>query len=611
MRVLPKGLASQGAKRVSAYQLSVYLVVVLIFMAGGAVTGHFWYNYNTESRLRLANEFHLASAEWSGKIERNSEKLSWVIRTRIDSGEMKTLADALDQGQPGTSVRQGIVEQIEETLHVSKWLLEQLLSVEIRFYDYLETSHLNQLLKAKDALESWDALTSDMSAESLETLLDRVEAFRLRAEQIERFHLAAYDRVVRSDKIDRKRDNLYLWVFLLVIVALGAFLIAMILVAIKRTEEELKESRVRYSDIFEISPEAVITIGEDMNIQLFNQGAERIFGYSAEEAIGRPLELLIPERSRRMHEKYVDDFEKSTETFMFMDKRQAISGLRKDGTEFPAAVSISKLIVGGEQIFTVMLQDITQRQQAEEDRRRALVLAEEANQAKSEFLATMSHELRTPLNAILGFSDMIGQQYLGPITNKKYVEYAADIHFSSEHLLNLVNDILDLSAIEAGKHSLSRESLPVNTVMADFAPIITNFANRKEIEFILDISHELPPLHADRRAIKQILLNIISNAIKFTPREGQVTLRVTKMNGNHVFEVKDTGEGISEEILPKLAKPFVRGESDPHKTLDGAGLGLAIVKSLVELHGGELSIESEVGKGTTVTVMLPGKQPSI
>ncbi|NQU62281.1 MAG: HAMP domain-containing histidine kinase, partial [Rhodospirillales bacterium] len=228
----------------------------------------------------------------------------------------------------------------------------------------------------------------------------------------------------------------------------------------------------------------------------------------------------------------------------------------------------------------------------------------QANQAKSEFLANMSHDLRTPLNAILGFADFISNQYFGPVGDK-YQEYAEDIHSSGELLLSLVNDILDLSAIEAGKRSLAKENLSITDVVTECEKFIEEKAKSLGIDLIVEVPKDLPSLYADRRAIMQILLNLLSNAVKFTPEGGKVVLRATATNEHHTIEVSDTGTGIPDDKIATITDPFVRGETDPHQTQEGTGLGLTIVKSLVDLHDGELDIKSTVGKGTTVTVTLP------
>ena len=228
----------------------------------------------------------------------------------------------------------------------------------------------------------------------------------------------------------------------------------------------------------------------------------------------------------------------------------------------------------------------------------------QANQAKSKFLANMSHDLRTPLNAIIGFADIISNQYFGPVGDKNQ-EYAKDILTSGELLLSLVNDILDLSAIESGKQSLDKENISVTDVVTECETIIKERAQSLGIELVTKVSKDLSPLYADRRATMQILLNLLSNSVKFTPEGGKVTLRATATNEHHAIEVSDTGRGIPADMIPTVTEPFDKGEADPLKTQDSTGLGLAIVKSLVDLHEGQLDIKSTVGKGTTVTVTLP------
>ncbi len=285
---------------------------------------------------------------------------------------------------------------------------------------------------------------------------------------------------------------------------------------------------------------------------------------------------------------------------------------RKDGSI--VYISSSATFNTEQDYVDVVMVDQTERTKAaqavkerEEDLRLALIDAERANQAKSDFLATMSHELRTPLNAIIGFSDMIEGQFFGALGSEKYKEYAHDIHNSSEHLMALINDILDLSAIEAGQQSLVKEKLSVDEVADDCARIIVSAASEKNIEFSVEVPDDLPPLWADRRAVKQILFNLLTNAVKYTLEGGTILLKAKATDGFYFLEVGDTGIGVPREKLSTLTDPFVRSEADPYKSQEGSGLGLAIVNSLVDLHGGELNINSEVGVGTTVTVMLPNE----
>lgn len=185
------------------------------------------------------------------------------------------------------------------------------------------------------------------------------------------------------------------------------------------------------------------------------------------------------------------------------------------------------------------------------------------------------------------------------------MEYAEDIHSSGEHLLEMVNDLLDISAIEAGKQSLNKEMLTVNEMVAESLNAIGQKAQEKDIELLTEIPETLPPLYADKRASRQILLNLLTNAVKFTPEGGRITVSAKASKQNIALKVADNGQGISAERLPNITEPFTKGAVEPHRTVEGWGLGLAITKSLIDLHDGKLDIASKVGKGTTVTVTLP------
>ncbi|MES0879585.1 ATP-binding protein [Roseibium sp. SCP14] len=230
--------------------------------------------------------------------------------------------------------------------------------------------------------------------------------------------------------------------------------------------------------------------------------------------------------------------------------------------------------------------------------------AEAANKAKSEFLANISHELRTPLNAIIGFSDIMTQEMFGPIGTDRYSDYCKDIYSSGTYLLNVINDILDMSKIEAGRMSIETEIVNAAESAADAGRIVTGAATEKNITVTADVGEDVH-VHADKRALKQILLNLLANAVKFTPDNGTVALKARPRGDRLRFEVTDTGIGISERDIERLAQPFVQVENQFTKTHQGSGLGLAIARSLVELHGGKLNIESEVKKGTTVSFTLP------
>ncbi|HEY9217801.1 MAG TPA: ATP-binding protein, partial [Phenylobacterium sp.] len=236
------------------------------------------------------------------------------------------------------------------------------------------------------------------------------------------------------------------------------------------------------------------------------------------------------------------------------------------------------------------------------------VRAEGANKSKSEFLANMSHELRTPLNAINGFSEIMVGEMFGPLGDARYKEYSQDILSSGQHLLALINDILDMSKIEAGKMNLKFEPMALDEVVEDAARLVRNRADAASLSMSLELP-ALPEIEADYRAIKQVLLNLLSNAIKFTPRGGKITVTAEAREdafGQRVrVSVQDTGIGIEPQDLKRLATPFEQIESQHAKTQQGTGLGLALTKSLVEMHGGAMDIQSAPGEGTRVSFTIP------
>lgn len=233
--------------------------------------------------------------------------------------------------------------------------------------------------------------------------------------------------------------------------------------------------------------------------------------------------------------------------------------------------------------------------------------ADEANRAKSQFLANMSHELRTPLNAIIGFSDILEQQLFGRFEFERHRDYARLIRSSGEHLLEVVNSILDMSKIEAGRFEIHVEPVPVAGLVESAIEMMSHQIASRHLRLERRIEPGLPDLLADRRACRQILLNLLSNAAKFTEAGGTVTIAAREGQGGIVVEVADTGIGISADDLPRLGTPFVQADADINRRYEGTGLGLSVVKGLVHLHGGTLAIASKPGEGTTVSVTLPAE----
>jgi two-component system cell cycle sensor histidine kinase PleC len=293
--------------------------------------------------------------------------------------------------------------------------------------------------------------------------------------------------------------------------------------------------------------------------------------------------------------------------FHIVERRAADGGIINVGVDITPLKSKEEELARNER----RLSDALSRAESQEYRIKALAReayeerakAEEASRAKSTFLANMSHELRTPLNAVIGFSEIMAKELFGPIGNPQYKQYATDIYDSGNHLLELINDILDMAKIEAGKLTLSPKPLDPAIAIEQAVRLTKRKAEEKGLSVVID-AENLPEIEADHRAVKQILLNLLSNAVKFTD-QGAIMVHARGTPNGLTLRVVDTGCGIPPEHLPRLARPFEQVEQELTRTNAGTGLGLALTKSLAEMHGGKLSIQSEVGRGTIVTVTLP------
>jgi PAS domain S-box-containing protein len=254
-------------------------------------------------------------------------------------------------------------------------------------------------------------------------------------------------------------------------------------------------------------------------------------------------------------------------------------------------------------------ENVTALRQREDALISAKESAELANRAKTEFLANMSHELRTPLNAVIGFSEIMESELLGPLGSTQYKSYAADIHESAQHLLTLINDILDVAKIEAGAHELRDEVVDPFDVISAVERLVAERAKRADLNLTVDLPVQLPRLRADERKLKQVLLNLMSNAIKFTPAHGHVALSARlDRDGSFVFEVSDSGIGIAAEDIPRAFAPFEQVDSRLSRQFEGTGLGLPLSDGFVKLHGGRLDLDSRPGIGTKAVVRLPAER---
>ncbi len=364
----------------------------------------------------------------------------------------------------------------------------------------------------------------------------------------------------------------------------------------QRAARALRESESRFQLLLEsITDHAICTLDPSGIVTSWNPSAERIMGYSAVEVVGEHFSIFYTEPERKEGKPY-----RALEIAR-RDGRCAEEGarLRKDGTAFAAEVVISPIRSETGQFtgFAKVTRDISERKQRE--------FAEAANEAKTRFLAHLSHELRTPLNAIIGFSEVIKSEVFGEIANKRYVSYGGDIHYSGVHLLNLVNDILDLSRIEAGKLEPVPERIEVNALAEKALRLFDSKAAAKQVRLGFQPGDDVHEFVADERMVYQCCVNLLDNAIKFSKPNTRVELRVTQDAGWLRIIVADQGYGMAESEIPIALQPFRQLDSLMTRSTEGAGLGLSLVKSYCEVHGGGIGIRSAVDAGTEVTLRFP------
>ncbi|PAX52728.1 response regulator [Brunnivagina elsteri] len=349
----------------------------------------------------------------------------------------------------------------------------------------------------------------------------------------------------------------------------------------QRIQAALENSQARLAGIVEIADDGIISIDSNQRITLFNRGAEKIFGFAASEVLGRPLNLLIPLRFTQAHRQHVDEFSTSQIQTRRMGERREIYGKRKDGTEFPAEASISKLNLGEEIIYTVYLQDISERKEIE--------------CMKDEFISVVSHELRTPLTSIHGSLGMLTSGLIKAESEqgKRLLQIATD---SSDRLVRLINDILDIERIESGKVRMEKQSCNVADLLTEAIKIMQSLADRAGI--ILSVDSSSGQIWADSDRIVQTLTNLISNAIKFSKPGDTVVLEAQPQGEEVIFSVKDTGRGIPEDKLETIFERFQQVDASDSRRQDGTGLGLAICKSIIQQHNGRIWVESTLNQGS-------------
>ncbi len=287
-----------------------------------------------------------------------------------------------------------------------------------------------------------------------------------------------------------------------------------------------------------------------------------------------------------------------------LDERDYMAAWRNTRNQIVTAFAGIILAMGF--FSTIILRQLSHSQRNENALRHAKAVAEEANEAKSRFLAHMSHEFRTPLNAIMGFSEIIRNKVLGDTVSNAYTAYADHIHRSGEHLLNIVNDILDMAKIESGVQPLHQDTVDLRQVVSAAASFVQGLATQRGLRIAIDVPSHLPSVSGDERFIRQVLINLLSNAIKFSPPDGEISVRASYRAGQSLdIAVKDDGPGIEPALLRRLGEPFLQGNPAVSHLGKGTGLGLSICKRYMDLLGGQFAIESAVGAGTTATIRFP------
>lgn len=364
----------------------------------------------------------------------------------------------------------------------------------------------------------------------------------------------------------------------------------------KAAEAALRNSEARLKTIMDQAVDAIVTIDEKGLIESFNLAAEEMFGFSTEEVLGRNVKMLIPEPDNAFHDDYFAKRHDTRDRRIVATSRDVL-GRRKDGSTFPIELGISELELGGRRVFSGILRDISDRKHAEEELQKALERADSANQAKSRFLSHMSHELRTPLNAILGFGELLAKDPEIASSNKK--QFVHHILRGGEHLLRLINEILDISKIESETHSFDMQVVELAEPLRECLMLIGPLAEQYGITVNAECDHAtLPTVRADPTRVKQVVLNLLSNAVKYNRSGGTVQISCRPADDRMVrITVTDTGTGIPEDRYEDLFKPFSRLGVEV-TDIEGTGIGLALSKQLMELMGGRIGFESEVGKGS-------------